>query len=35
MALRSRSRTATATSGPGRVPGSDGRTRHRRPPGGR
>ncbi|MEV7125890.1 ComEA family DNA-binding protein [Streptomyces sp. NPDC093260] len=35
MALRSRSRTATATSGPGRVPGSDGRTRHRRPSGGR
>ncbi|MEU9223215.1 ComEA family DNA-binding protein [Streptomyces massasporeus] len=33
MALRSRSRTATATSGPGRHPGSDGRVRHhRRPP---
>ncbi|MFF4251840.1 helix-hairpin-helix domain-containing protein [Streptomyces sp. NPDC001663] len=33
MALRSRSRTATATSGPGRGPASDGRIRHRRPPG--
>ncbi|MFJ8104657.1 helix-hairpin-helix domain-containing protein [Streptomyces sp. NPDC096132] len=33
MALRSRSRTTNATSGPGRVPGSDGRIRHRRPPG--
>ncbi|WP_406176747.1 helix-hairpin-helix domain-containing protein [Streptomyces canus] len=33
MALRSRSRTATATSGPGRGPRSDGRSRHRRPPG--
>ncbi|MFI6434622.1 helix-hairpin-helix domain-containing protein [Streptomyces sp. NPDC050759] len=33
MALRSRSRTATATSGPGRGPHSDGRSRHRRPPG--
>ncbi|MCX5259087.1 helix-hairpin-helix domain-containing protein [Streptomyces canus] len=33
MALRSRSRTATATSGPGRGPQSDGRSRHRRPPG--
>ncbi|MEW2806943.1 ComEA family DNA-binding protein [Streptomyces massasporeus] len=32
MALRSRSRTATATSGPGRHPGSDGRVRHRRRP---
>ncbi|KDN74285.1 DNA-binding protein [Streptomyces olindensis] len=31
MALRSRSRTATATSGPGRAPASDGRVRHRRP----
>ncbi|MER6420803.1 ComEA family DNA-binding protein [Streptomyces sp. NPDC001137] len=31
MALRSRSRTATATSGPGRSPASDGRIRHRRP----
>ncbi|WP_405887748.1 ComEA family DNA-binding protein [Streptomyces sp. NBC_01136] len=30
MALRSRSRTATPTSGPGRGPVSDGRTRHRR-----
>ncbi|MET7593860.1 ComEA family DNA-binding protein [Streptomyces sp. NPDC004082] len=30
MALRSRSRTAIATSGPGRGPVSDGRTRHRR-----
>ncbi|MFF5155806.1 helix-hairpin-helix domain-containing protein [Streptomyces sp. NPDC000348] len=33
MALRSRSRTATATSGPGRPPASDGRARHRRPAG--
>ncbi|KOT35875.1 DNA-binding protein [Streptomyces caelestis] len=33
MALRSRSRTATATSGPGRPPASDGRARHRRPTG--
>ncbi|MCE7045211.1 ComEA family DNA-binding protein [Streptomyces purpurascens] len=34
MALRSRSRTATVTSGPGRGPTSDGRVRHprRRPP---
>ncbi|MGX1565297.1 helix-hairpin-helix domain-containing protein [Streptomyces sp. NPDC055506] len=33
MALRSRSRTTTATSGPGRGPTSDGRVRHsRRPP---
>ncbi|MFE9449416.1 helix-hairpin-helix domain-containing protein [Streptomyces sp. NPDC006739] len=31
MALRSRSRTTTATSGPGRGPASDGRARHRRP----
>ncbi|MGW0609829.1 helix-hairpin-helix domain-containing protein [Streptomyces sp. NPDC002788] len=30
MALRSPSRTATATSGPGRRPASDGRVRHRR-----
>ncbi|MGW7786470.1 helix-hairpin-helix domain-containing protein [Streptomyces tricolor] len=30
MALRSRSRTATPTSGPGRGPASDGRLRHRR-----
>lgn len=29
MALRSPSRTATPTSGPGRAPGSDSRTRHR------
>ncbi|MGW4566727.1 helix-hairpin-helix domain-containing protein [Streptomyces sp. NPDC004561] len=29
MALRSRSRTATPTSGPGRGPASDGRIRHR------
>ncbi|WUE56137.1 helix-hairpin-helix domain-containing protein [Streptomyces sp. NBC_00487] len=29
MALRSRSRTATVTSGPGRGPSSDGRARHR------
>ncbi|MFE1322976.1 helix-hairpin-helix domain-containing protein [Streptomyces sp. NPDC058741] len=32
MALRSRSRAATATSGPGRSPASDGRVRHRRRP---
>ncbi|MFF5492391.1 helix-hairpin-helix domain-containing protein [Streptomyces aquilus] len=32
MALRSRSRTATPTSGPGRGPASDVRTRHRRSP---
>ncbi|WP_280898450.1 MULTISPECIES: ComEA family DNA-binding protein [unclassified Streptomyces] len=32
MALRSRSRTAALTSGPGRGPRSDGRSRHRRPP---
>ncbi|MEU3981226.1 ComEA family DNA-binding protein [Streptomyces sp. NPDC026672] len=32
MALRSRSRTTTATSGPGRAPASDSRTRHRRQP---
>lgn len=32
MALRSRSRTASATSGPGRAPASDGRLRHRRSP---
>ncbi|MGI5425752.1 helix-hairpin-helix domain-containing protein [Streptomyces sp. CA-179760] len=33
MALRSRSRSATVTSGPGRGPTSDGRVRHsRRPP---
>ncbi|MFE9167985.1 helix-hairpin-helix domain-containing protein [Streptomyces kebangsaanensis] len=32
MALRSRSRTSTATSGPGRAPASDGRARHRRRP---
>lgn len=31
MALRSRSRTGSATSGPGRGPVSDGRTRRRRP----
>ncbi|WP_190219174.1 ComEA family DNA-binding protein [Streptomyces griseosporeus] len=31
MALRSRSRTAAATSGPGRFPASDSRVRHRRP----
>ncbi|MFD8521097.1 helix-hairpin-helix domain-containing protein [Streptomyces capillispiralis] len=35
MALRSRSRTATPTSGPGRGPASDGRARHRRPTGSR
>lgn len=32
MALRSRPRVPTATSGPGRAPASDVRTRHRRPP---
>ncbi|MGW0186619.1 helix-hairpin-helix domain-containing protein [Streptomyces sp. NPDC003362] len=32
MALRSRTRGTSATSGPGRVPGSDSRTRHRRRP---
>ncbi|MEU6066089.1 ComEA family DNA-binding protein [Streptomyces sp. NPDC047082] len=32
MALRSRSRISSATSGPGRAPASDGRTRHRRSP---
>ncbi|WND37645.1 ComEA family DNA-binding protein [Streptomyces sp. BB1-1-1] len=32
MALRPRSRTATATSGPGRGPASDGRLRNRRSP---
>ncbi|MFJ4623078.1 helix-hairpin-helix domain-containing protein [Streptomyces sp. NPDC088812] len=32
MALRSRSRTTHPTSGPGRDPGSDGRSRLRRPP---
>ncbi|MEU5252425.1 ComEA family DNA-binding protein [Streptomyces longwoodensis] len=32
MALRSRTVSTTATSGPGRQPGSDGRTRHRRTP---
>ncbi|MHC3475340.1 helix-hairpin-helix domain-containing protein [Streptomyces sp. 7R007] len=32
MALRSRPRTATVSSGPGRSPASDGRTRHRRSP---
>ncbi|MFF9403929.1 helix-hairpin-helix domain-containing protein [Streptomyces anandii] len=32
MALRSRTRSTTATSGPGRGPASDGRVRHRRPP---
>ncbi|MEU1161987.1 ComEA family DNA-binding protein, partial [Streptomyces sp. NPDC005921] len=31
MALRSRSHETHATSGPGRGPASDGRTRHRRP----
>ncbi|MEV6882483.1 ComEA family DNA-binding protein [Streptomyces sp. NPDC051135] len=35
MALRSRSRTANATSGPGRAPGSDGRLAHRRASGSR
>lgn len=33
MALRPGSRIAAATSGPGRGPASDGRTRHRRPTG--
>ncbi|MEU8470833.1 helix-hairpin-helix domain-containing protein [Streptomyces sp. NPDC029006] len=33
MALRSRPRTATPTSGPGRSPASDGRVRHRHPAG--
>ncbi|MEU0343179.1 ComEA family DNA-binding protein [Streptomyces bobili] len=32
MTLRSRARMTTATSGPGRRPGSDGRFRHRRSP---
>ncbi|MER7180438.1 ComEA family DNA-binding protein, partial [Streptomyces hyaluromycini] len=32
MALRSRSHETHATSGPGRGPTSDGRTRHRRSP---
>lgn len=32
MALRTPSRTATATSGPGRAPASDSRIRHRRSP---
>ncbi|MEV5309500.1 ComEA family DNA-binding protein [Streptomyces sp. NPDC052610] len=32
MALRSRTHGTSATSGPGRVPGSDSRTRHRRRP---
>ncbi|WP_329217241.1 ComEA family DNA-binding protein [Streptomyces sp. NBC_01485] len=32
MALRSRSRSTNATSGPGRVPGSDGRSHRLRPP---
>ncbi|MFE0880836.1 helix-hairpin-helix domain-containing protein [Streptomyces rochei] len=32
MSLRSRARRAHPTSGPGRGPASDGRTRHRRPP---
>ncbi|MFF6800940.1 helix-hairpin-helix domain-containing protein [Streptomyces sp. NPDC012616] len=35
MALRSRSRSTYATSGPGRARGSDGRSRRLRPPGGR
>ncbi|MFF9099402.1 helix-hairpin-helix domain-containing protein [Streptomyces rubrogriseus] len=35
MALRSRSRTASATSGPGRPPASDGRLANRRAPGSR
>ncbi|MEU4979348.1 ComEA family DNA-binding protein [Streptomyces sp. NPDC021969] len=35
MALRSRSRTTSATSGPGRAPASDGRLVHRRAPGSR
>ncbi|MEU1267271.1 ComEA family DNA-binding protein [Streptomyces sp. NPDC005799] len=34
MALRSRSRTATVSSGPGRGPATDGRIRHRRAPAG-
>ncbi|MER5193263.1 ComEA family DNA-binding protein [Streptomyces sp. NPDC002755] len=34
MALRSRPRSPNATSGPGRGPGSDGRSRRPRPPGG-
>ncbi|MFD9396245.1 helix-hairpin-helix domain-containing protein [Streptomyces sp. NPDC060000] len=34
MALRSRSRSSNATSGPGRDPGSDGRSHRIRPPGG-
>ncbi|AXL88579.1 DNA-binding protein [Streptomyces sp. CB09001] len=35
MALRSRSRTASATSGPGRAPASDGRLAHHHAPGSR
>ncbi|MFC8081645.1 helix-hairpin-helix domain-containing protein [Streptomyces sp. NPDC057340] len=35
MALRSRSRSTSATSGPGRAPASDGRLAHRRAPGSR
>ncbi|MFG2677510.1 helix-hairpin-helix domain-containing protein [Streptomyces sp. NPDC048392] len=35
MTFRSRSRTASATSGPGRAPASDGRLGHRRAPGSR
>lgn len=35
MALRSRSRTTSVTSGPGRAPASDGRLAHRRAPGSR
>ncbi|MFE0373299.1 helix-hairpin-helix domain-containing protein [Streptomyces tendae] len=35
MALRSRSRTTSATSGPGRAPASDGRVARRRAPGSR
>lgn len=35
MALRSRPRTTSATSGPGRAPASDGRLAHRRAPGSR
>ncbi|MEU1044689.1 ComEA family DNA-binding protein [Streptomyces sp. NPDC005897] len=35
MALRPRSRTTSATSGPGRAPASDGRLAHRRAPGSR
>ncbi|MGW4431112.1 helix-hairpin-helix domain-containing protein [Streptomyces tendae] len=35
MALRSRSRTTSATSGPGRAPASDGRLARRRAPGSR